>query len=216
MKVLVLIISSNTQSVYNQHKDMWRLYMKLNPSFECYFIEYHSGSMELKDDTFYLPGKESYEGVITKTLDSFDYFMKKDTYDFIIRTNLSSFWNFHNLENVLKTFPTKGVYSGIRGVHENKIPFVSGSGFIMTPDVVELIIENRELIEAVNIIDDVDIGYVLVKLGVSIKEGERTDIPTLKEIYVDPTAYHYRIKSVNEPREYEIIKMKYLFDRIYA
>jgi hypothetical protein len=60
----------------------------------------------------------------------------------------------------LKYLPKENLYSGVIGRHGD-FKFASGSGFIMTPDVVKKIVENRYLCDEYNVIDDVDIAYLL-------------------------------------------------------
>jgi len=200
MKVLMLIISSDTPfSVYEAHKKVWLSYMNSNPAIECYFIQYWDGPQTIEKNTFWLHGKESYEGILTKTLDSLEYFLKTK-YDFIIRTNLSSVWNFSPLLSYLRSLPTENVYSGFIGIHENKIRFISGSGFIMTPDVANILLQNRNIAESVKIMDDVDIGYTLSRLNIPLKQGSRNDTYLFHK-----DSYHYRCKSYNRQLEYDIM-----------
>jgi hypothetical protein len=209
MKVLMLIISSDTESVYGEHRKVWRSYMNSNPNIESYFIQYRDGPQAIEGDIFWLPGKESFPGIITKTLDSLDYFLNKGSYDFIVRTNMSSLWNFNALLKHLETLPNEKVYNGVIGTNMG-INFVSGSGFIMSPDVARLLVENRKLAECVKIIDDVDIGYALNKLEIECSSGKRTDFYS-REMYnnssYDPLAYHYRIKWNNYIMRHEEPKL---------
>ena len=90
MKVLMLIISSDTEPVYQEHRKIWSSYMNSNSQIDTYFIQYRDGPQEIEGNTFWLNGKESFQSIITKTLDSLDYFLKIKSYDFIVRTNMSS------------------------------------------------------------------------------------------------------------------------------
>jgi len=201
----MLVISSDTEPVYEKHREVWRSYMNKNPYIESYFIQYRDGPSGIEGDTFWLTGKESFQGIITKTIDSLKFFLNKDSYDFIIRTNMSSLWNFKALLSFLETLPKEGVYSGIIGNYRGT-QFASGSGFIMSIDVAKLLINNRTIAESSNIIDDVDIGYTMNKLGVGIIPGKRTDFYSM-EMYLshnyDSSQYHYRVKWNNASLRYE-------------
>ena len=209
MKVLILIISSDTDPVYAEHRKVWLSYMNSKKEIECYFIQYRDGPQAIEGNTFWLKGKESFPAIITKTLDSLDYFLKKDSYDFIVRTNMSSLWNFNALLKYLETLPKEKVYNGAIGKN-GSIPFVSGSGFIMSFDVAKLLIENRIIAESVKIIDDVDIGYALNKLGIECSSGKRKDC-YYREMYdestYDSSIYHYRIKWNNPNMRYEEVEV---------
>ena len=164
----MLIISNECSTLYIKHKELWLKYMNNSPFISCFFIEYHPEKNNIiENNTFYLKGTESYHpGCRDKTIDCFEYFLNSDTkYDYIIRTNLSSLWNFKSLLIYLKCLPKENLYSGVIGTHDG-FNFASGSGFIMTPDVVKKIVENRYLCDEYNLIDDVDIAYLLKKIGI--------------------------------------------------
>ena len=199
MKVLVLIISSNDYPVYEEHRQLWLKYMNLNSDIECYFYQYHDGPQKIENNTFWLNGSESLNKIIVKTLDAFDFFIKRDNYDFIVRTNLSSVWNFPVLIDYLNTLPKEQVYSGFIGEHDG-LPFCSGSGFIMTPDVIKLLIENRHIAESVKIMDDVDIAFTMKKLNIPLTLNSRND-----SCIFNATSYHYRCKRVIREQEKEIM-----------
>jgi hypothetical protein len=191
----MLIISSDTDPVYEGHRDVWRSYMNSNSQIECYFIQYHDGPQELEGNTFWLTGKESFPAIITKTIDSLDYFLRRDSYDFIVRTNMSSLWNFNVLLKHLETLPREKVYNGFIG-HHHGVTFVSGSGYILTPDVADILIKNRQEAEAHPELDDVAVGYTLNKLGVGMSLGRRNGM-----LVYDSNSYHYRIVKSDRATE---------------
>jgi hypothetical protein len=198
MKVLLLIISNESSDTYLRHKELWRTQFHSHPEVECYFIEFHpSKHLIIENDTFYVRGNETYTpGIRDKTLECFKYFIDRGTtFDFLLRTNLSSLWNFTPLIKWLKHIPTLGQYFGIIGTH-NSIRFVSGAGIFLTPDVVQKLVENRHLCS--NIIDDVDFGYALSCIGiVPTRDALRTDLTNMKALIsnrFNPNVYHYRLK----------------------
>ena len=202
MKVLILIISNETYQVYIKHKQIWLKYMNLDPIFDCFFIEYHpeKGNI-IEGNTIFIKGNESFHpGIREKTIDCFDYFLKCDTkYDYIIRTNLSSLWNFKSLLTHLKTLPKEGVYAGVIGNAGTKclVNYASGSGIIMTPDIVNIIIQNRHICNEMNFIDDVDFGYLLHTFNIFPTPIGRVDIyndDMLHSFQYNSDVYHYRIK----------------------
>jgi hypothetical protein len=84
-----------------------------------FFIEYNSTeefldrNIIVKDNTIVVKGVESYHpGCRDKTFACFEYFLNSNTlsktlddYDYIIRTNMSSLWNFNALRKHLETLP---------------------------------------------------------------------------------------------------------------
>jgi hypothetical protein len=225
MKVLMIIISNNENQppydpVYGALKSVWRKYMNIHPSIECLFLEHHDEKDKvIEDNTFYVKGQNTFHpGIRDKTIDCFEYFVNQETqYDFIVRTNLSSLWNFGALIRYLETLPRQDIYSGIFGYHEGK-HFISGAGFIITPDVVKKLLHNRELMNHVNVIDDVDIGYALYRIGVPFKPGTRQDFSSTYDFLRykhNNDIYHYRIKMAYENRNNEPFIMEKLLEKIY-
>jgi len=199
MNVLLCIISNEDSPTYLRHKELWRTQFHSHPEVECYFIEFHpSKHLIIENDTFYVRGIETLTpGIRDKTLECFKYFIDRGTtFDFLLRTNLSSLWNFTPLIQWLKQIPTSGQYFGKIGTH-NSIRFVSGAGIFLTRDVVQKLIENRHLCS--NIIDDVDFAQALKCLGIipTRDDARRTDLKNLKALNAysfNPNEYHYRLK----------------------
>ena len=213
----MLILSSPTiNPVYVQHKRIWESYMNSDPRIQCYFIEYHETLDKIiHGNIFYTKGVESYHpGCRDKTIEALDYFMNRDPYDYIIRTNLSSLWNFRALLNYLPTLPKEKVYAGIIGKYKHAENFyISGSGFIMSPDVAQLLLAHRAQCNETNIVDDVDIGNVLTKLGVPLLLGRRTDFYSMNmydKYKYDDTVYHYRVNSETQRYVEPVIMTKLL------
>lgn len=197
----MVVISSNQAAVYAEHRKIWKSYMKSHPDVECYFIEYMPNLLHpiVTETTIYLPGKESYENIIRKTLDSIEYFTSRKRYDFIVRANLSSVWIFPRLLQYLETAPRQGLYGG--EINKNMpiphpIDYVSGAGIIFTPDVCQLLLRNRRLVYESNVIDDVDIGYALHKLNVSPTFIPRVNVNSPEDIYKE--GFQYRVKIAAE------------------
>lgn len=208
MKVLMLIISSDTETIHTGHREVWSRYMNSNPQIECYFMQYRDGPQAVEGNTIWLQGVESFQKIISKTIDCMDYFLTKQSYDFVVRTNLSSVWNFTVLLKYLETLPREKVYNGFIGYHNN-VRFASGSGYIMTPDVCKVLIENRQIAESFPELDDVAVGYTLHKFNINPWPCIRTD-----SLKYDEDAYHYRCKLTNGNREPEKDVMLRIVDSI--
>lgn len=205
-KLLVLVISSANEPVYEKHKEVWRSYMNKTPGVDVYFLEM-GDTLGIQGDTFVCPGTESLGGILVKTIEALKVFRLQD-YDFVLRTNLSSLWNFQRLLNHVSTWPRQGVYAGVSGKHKDKILFVSGSGMLMSPDVCATLLEHEDELRAVGIIDDVDIGAILIKQGISPRPLPRINILALNTPY-STDGIHYRIKmECGDSRDHEPEIMK--------
>jgi hypothetical protein len=201
MRLLVLVISGGEDPVYAHHKALWRSYATKTPGVDVYFVE--AGHPHVTEDTVFIDGQETFDGILRKTIEACRV-LHSETYSFILRTNLSSVWNFPRLLDLLDTFPRTSLYAGFHGCHKDQIPYISGAGILMSPDVCSLLLDHEADAHAVGLPDDVSIGVVLgahgIPLGPRIPrvdiETPRTPLPT--------DGIHYRVKMVaGDSRDHE-------------
>lgn len=213
MKVLILVISSNTQPVYREHKQVWRSYMKSHPDIDCYFIESRQIMIGhphfLTEDTLYVRGDETYETIVRKTIRAMEYFLVRKSYDFVVRTNLSSVWIFPRLLAFLATIPRTEYYGGVI-CRNQQHPFVSGAGIILSADTCARLLENRGIALSSKIADDVDIGVALLKAGILPVSAPRVDVYSVDDTTLG--GFHYRVRFL-ENRESEPGLMKMVLQR---
>lgn len=190
MRLLVLVISGGDNPVYTSHKEVWRSYMKKTPGVDVYFLE--AGTPAITDDTITCAGTESWGGILGKTLDALKT-LPVHAYTYVLRTNLSSLWNFRKLLDLIETFPRQGLYAGCSGTH-GCIPFVSGAGILMSADVCATLLQYESEARELVLPDDVMIGKVLVSHGISFGPIlPRVDILT-PDTPFPLDGIHYRVK----------------------
>jgi len=177
----------------------------------------------LKDTNLILPCKDGYFNCTEKTLQAFEYVSANFNFEYIFRTNLGSFINFHKIVAFLIDKPINKFYCGIIGTykHDDKsIMYASGSGYFLSNDLVELIVSDRNRFNH-NLIDDVALGEFLANHNVGInQEAKRLSYndnqveyqigtETVKTID-DGLLYHVRLRSSNRDRDIE--RMQILFN----
>jgi hypothetical protein len=220
MRILILIISSENLPIYKKEKELWRTYMTSHSDIDAYFIESKTGISKtyVENQTIYTNGEESYEQLIHKTLDALEFCMPSQ-YDYIIRTNLSTVWDFNTLYRYLQNCPKEGFYAGQYGPYYNKktlqywFHFVGGMGIIMSKDVAVLLLENRAITESFRDIDDVDIGYTMYQLGVQIQLIYFCGWENCMDCVEKRSHFFYRMKQ--EDRENEHILIEKLLSVLY-
>lgn len=165
--------------------------------------------------------EDTIPGILKKTIISMQYIVNNYDYDFFFRTNLSSFLIIENLIKIKNNLPSNNVFAGVLGKD-----FVSGSGFWLSKDVVNYILENKSSINY-SIIDDVAIGRFLLTL---IPMDKRIKLERYDIDYVNPNRniknienilleiknnkhYHIRLKKSNRNEDIEIVK--YLYNHFY-
>lgn len=237
--ILVLIISSNNEPVYKDHKSVWKSYMNSNPSIDCYFIEFTGNNenddreypyLDKPNNTLFFKGEESFPNILNKTLGSYEFFLADlggKHYDYIVRTNLSTVWDFSNLIQFTNSAPTTNLYTGTVGPYYNLTTykfwfyFIGGFSILMSNDVCKLLLENRSMAESFKNMDDIDIGYtmymlkiypipiydVLVIDSISALEQHIDNIQSKKNMY-------YRCKNKDSERKDECECMKRILSMI--
>lgn len=221
MKLLVLVVYSENLSVYSDHITAWRLYSNLDPNVDVYFMKLSQNhtSPILQDHIISIPGEESFRNMVYKFVSTLEILPYKN-YDFILRTNMSSFWVFKNLFPVLETLPRTKLLAG--EVNGN---YVSGAGMIFTPDVCDILVQNKGAVVNYDFpdpFDDVILSFYLHKThGI-----EYTQIyPRRYDIYlpengteqtIPDSTFHFRTKQENSKRQYEYDIMYSLWKRFYS
>lgn len=212
MKVLILIISS-TEEPYNRLEEVIRRTWgsNTNENVEIFYNYGNGNSTFIDGDKIICNCIESIDNIGLKTVKSFEL-LSKFEFDYIFRTNLSSFVNINNMLKYLENMPSEKFYGGMctlnfSGEHFNKFgegTFASGSGYFLSKDVVKLIIDNKEHWDH-SIIDDVAIAGLLKRLGITPTLCNRLDITNTNnnEFYYNgvnvtndiENNYHFRCKT---------------------
>lgn len=145
-----------------------------------------------------------------KTIEAFTASMQDFDFDFIYRTNVSSYVDLAKLNEFIKDKPLSGYYAGVIGDHQG-IKFASGSGYFISRDLVNKVLEKRDLWDH-NLIDDVSLGKLLIsELKVQIQEVERVDLDTVNFNPVQiksksQNIFHYRCKASDPDVTIQIMK----------
>lgn len=202
-KLLVLIVDSDTCDVYVKLRHIWSLYMHSDPEHvEAYFIR---GDPNLpvpyliKGDTLYLQTENNLNpGIIKKTVMALEALSSRigTEFNFVLRTNLSSFYIFDRLLEYLKRLPVTNCYSGsILGPYS-----ISGCGFIISPDVAQIMIENKTFLINSPLPDDDATGELMHAKGIPPIFHPRRDYYVLKRDWtpndeIPPHIFQVRVKN---------------------
>lgn len=211
MNIIILIIATEKdydRNLLEMTKKTWVSFFKDN----YYKLYYLIGDNEntIVDDILYSDVKEDIKSVGLKMINAFER-INYENYDYVIRTNLSSYLNIYELVNFLKDKPRNKFWAGFGNIN-----FSSGACYILSKDMVQLILNNRILWNH-NKIDDVALSHMLhydLKYN-NYYNVKRLDIKYISETLVlDSDIFHYRfcmkdpyriIDSINMYKIHEII-----------
>lgn len=156
-----------------------------------------------------------YGGLIPTTISAITFLQEKHDPDFIIRTNVSSYWNLPALRTLLSSLPSSKVYAGVTGAafggvsgYLNRSRYVSGAGMIMSRDVCRQMILEKDKFNLA-CIDDLSIGRTFANLGIKPIETKRLDLRHVWDIKQIPpetlsTNAHFRCKSAHKVGKIEM------------
>ena len=191
-KTLVLIIASDKELIYRELQKVWRVYMHSDPEhFEAYFIKSDPKlpvKYKLDGDTIWSRSVENIiPGVLNKTILSLEYLsarIQAGEFDYILRTNLSSFYIYPGLLDYLKSCPTTKFYGG-SDAHSGKFGAImadgSGSGFLFSPDLAQLLINNSATLINHTWPDDIAIAQFFRRHKILLQPHPRVNIYTSQD-----------------------------------
>lgn len=242
-KTLILIITTDNQPFYLEAQKIWKAYMNSDPDhFEAYFIRGNpdlAKPFEISGNDLTVKTAESLvPGIVNKTILSLEALEPRlNEFDYVIRTNLSSFYPFGNLRKYLSTLPKEKAYAGISLYQPrslglppdlDNVPFISGAGIILSRDLAKMMIKDHKELDKYKdqMPDDVFIGLFYQRHNIRHIPAQRWDYPTYEgwvkyNHQIEDHAYHFRAKySYNvrvpaDPFKDELLTLKALLKRYY-
>ncbi len=174
---------------------------------EAYFLKGDpelATETQIKGDVIWCKTEENLiPGLLKKTVLGMEAMLPRlDEFNFVIRTNLSSFFVFSRLLKFLELLPATGCYYA-SSLHSKGVIFGSGAGIILSPDLVKYIIASKQKLMDQPVIDDVMLGHLLLQHGKKeLLSASRMDFPNMETWLQEKDAipdyiYHFRCKHEN-------------------
>jgi hypothetical protein len=116
---------------------------------------------------------ESYLTTNAKTVAAFRHLLKTEDFDFILRTNSSSYVDLERLDQFVQAIPDGGYYGGAVWRAQG-LEFVTGSTILISRDLVELAAFDERW--DFDLIDDMALGWSMRRAGVTCQSIERVDV----------------------------------------
>lgn len=133
-------VCKNEKHIYQSMYDLSKLYFeKMRSMYDInyFYVQYKpylSKDLVESNHFIYLKGKEEFLKIYEKTVKSIKYVRATYPCDYIIRTNISSFWNIPTLFTL--SLPPTQCLSGMLTFNS----FISGTGIIMSGDMSDLLV----------------------------------------------------------------------------
>jgi hypothetical protein len=226
-RVLVLVIASFNNPAYTKMKEIWERrcipdmwFIRCKPASQWIGDLFDDASspnsmfeLDVENRTLFVKGDECLiPGILSKTVEAISFFFlhRKEVYDYVWRTNLSSVLDVNGLLSfVNKIDVDKGVYGGCIGKEPStNILFASGAGFLMSRDVALNLVENKSQLRY-DLIDDVAIG-ALLEPRFGILRIDRCWVQTggedIKNLVLNEGIFHFRCESYQHLRTAEFME----------
>jgi hypothetical protein len=232
MKIIVAILASDNDC-YPEFKKIWinqiiNLIIEndLCDLYDFYFLYSDNQKSKQIEKVLYsdycdsTPYNNRIESFLIRTINFFDFILPKykDEKTFFIRTNLSTVFDFKILTRWMKLIPFKQFLGGI--YIDNINPIISGTGIIMSRDIVKFLTVNKNFINYSKYIDDVFISNFIcanndvVSLNISrieivVAEGSSDKEPAIyfKNCKIhDDYVFSFRFKTNDRQKDVEMMK----------
>ena len=227
LKILHLVLYSNNKE-YDMMYDVTRNYYKNFTTITTIYYKFSDKYkvITLKDDILHIPGKETYiPGILDKTIEAYKYYYNdNNTYDYIIRSNISTVINFKLLMLYLIKNPFQ--YGGgmiiathwednDNGVISRKYwqtPYVSGTAIIMSHEMFNKFMSKIDFIDHKQI-DDAAIGRLMLDQFPDIKVHDINHFLHVDDDNINnEDVFFYRNKS--DDRKKDVKNMKYIVNKL--
>lgn len=221
-KVLILVLAGNTFRSNSNLKTQRNTWMK-SVNHDVKIISYKGGSNEnFKGSVLQLNVNDEYHNISEKTLEAFKWINRNYNFDYLFRTNTSSYVDLKNLENFCDLNQNKFLYRG-RGLkdifNQKHISWVSGAEILLSKNTFNLLVDNFDTWD-ISLPDDVAIGSILQNKKVSISESKSLLFsPSFFHLKTFEHEYHFRCRVDSPyyyPRTLDKVLMYYINSELYS
>ncbi|MDP9986457.1 hypothetical protein J2S98_001610 [Arthrobacter oryzae] len=122
---------------------------------------------------------ETYLNTNPKNIAGLRHLLATEDFDYVFRTNTSSYVDLAGLEEHVQGIPATGYYAGFIGERDGT-RFASGTCTLMSRDLVEYAVNDPEW--EFGLIDDVAMGRCMARASVDVKPLERVDVLTAEDL----------------------------------
>jgi hypothetical protein len=213
MKILILVLSFNDNAIYSKfyktQKETWD--SEKIDGVETFYYFGNSNKNEIIGNDIFVDVNESIHNYGYKTINTFELINDLE-FDYVFRTNSSSYVDKKMLLEYVETKPKENYYSGMIGNYDG-INFASGSGYFISKDLIKLVLNQKDNWNHL-LIDDVAIAKILFDNNINPYLNERFDV--INEIEIPVNFFHYRLKNKNRDFDVETMyRIKKKKDEVY-
>ena len=140
-----------------------------------------------------------YSNIGAKTLGALRHVLKSYSFDYLFRTNTSSYVYLPLLHQFVQSLPPKGYYAGLLAQSLN-ITFAAGAGILLSRDLVEFAVGDAGW--DWDLIDDLALARSMARAGVAPRPLPRIDVVSPDQVPLVPadqwkSCFHARCLSLS-------------------
>jgi len=235
-KAIMLVLASDNAPIYKELRKVYQAYLHENANIKVFMV-YGDGTEfdATQDDLIYPDVAENYyPGMITKTIKAIQHIDENYDYDFLIRTNISTFWDFDRLLKRLDIQPLENCFTGtIRGCKhkgEASPQYISGTNLVLSRDLVVKMISHKDELLSWDLPEDWAMSKLFIDSGLKpraslpgaihfMEQFKSVDEqPILSEIEIARKMNHdnFRIKNNHDRLNIDVAVAKILLREYYG
>lgn len=212
--VLILVLSCKSDPFPSLMLGQMATWNTLDwPGVSTLFYVGNSGETNLDENILNLPVPDDGHHMGWKCRLAFDY-ASKLKWDYIFRTNASSYVCKRRLIEFAQQLPNSKCYCGPSAKFDLPFSFVGGAGMFLSRDVVNLLRSKIECRTNSKVAEDVEIGEICHNHNIQITPGSRR-IDFYFGADRNADEYHYRCKPEKriDSNPQDLVAFDYIFQR---
>jgi len=143
----IFLVLASQSPLYDEFKKITLAYMATQPNVKVFFV-YGSGTTFTREphDLVYDDVKETVTPpwMTMKVTRAMEYIDDHYDYNFMIRTNMSTFWDVPKVLNRLRSLPQERCLAGHQSIFKPK--YITGIAMVLSRDLVKLIVRHQRRI----------------------------------------------------------------------
>jgi hypothetical protein len=184
-------------------------------SYDNHFPQNHPTLKAIHDsDSLYTAGNSSYkinDSRGEKFIMALEYCLNNYEFDFIQRISCTSYVDIPKMHSYLSTMSKTKVYNGARNMYNSEYYFIAGHCVLMSRDIVEVLVKNKEKYLSLSYPEDVATGKII------LYDSEYTNIDEQMHLhsftFVDPdnitlcsvpSVYCYKTRNIHPEVFYKL------------
>ena len=153
VRAVVLVRADAMGLLHKEYKELWLQYMNKDSRIKVFFVYGTSANFmptQSANDLIFPSVRDSYYYRLEEVFCAFNYVEGNYEYDYIVRTNLNTFWIWPRLLAHLDSLPLEGVYEG-RGPLPLEFPmhkryYVSDANTIISRGMIQLLLADPSML----------------------------------------------------------------------